>query len=120
MAKKYFAQISDKLKIKKWNITIFYSAGNSVGVTKRFYGGNQETVRYFGFKMNYIPVTTQFYQKLSRKTLHLMFLLFKLILMIPYLSLPFIKSGEDEYVKLLYDAKLESLYANALKAENLE
>lgn len=121
MAKKYFAQISDKLKNKKWNITI-YSAGNSVRSYKKdFMEEIKKQLGIFGFKMNYIPVTTQFLPKnLAENTPFDV----SSIQVDPYDTLfkfaRLLKSGEDEYVKPLYDAKLESLYANALKAENLE
>lgn len=121
LAEKYLAKVPKELLKKKWNVTV-YSAGNSVSSYKKdFMEEIKKQLGVYGFQMDYIPVTRQFLPKhLAENTPFDV----SSIQIDPYDVLfkfsRLTKNGEDEFVKPLYDPKLEELYSSVLVEGNFE
>ena len=121
LAQKLFNSLPKELRDKEWNVSV-YSSGNEIkGNKKLFIDEIKNQLAIYGFKMNYFPITEKFLPKKYAENTPFDISFFQ----IDHFDSLFkfarlLNNGPDEFVKPLFDQKLEDLYESAFKAKTKE
>ncbi|APJ03483.1 ABC transporter substrate-binding protein [Silvanigrella aquatica] len=120
-AKKLFQSFPKKYQEKEWKVSV-YSSGNEIKGNKKFLLDEiQKQLAEYGFKITYILFKEQFLPKEIAEQVPFdiaSFQVDKYDHLFKFARL--LNSGSDEFVKPLFDRKLEDLYNNALTSETKE
>ena len=121
LAQKLFNSLPKELREKEWNISV-YSSGNEIkGNKKLFIDEIKKQLALYGFKMTYFPITEKFLPKKYAENSPFDISFFQIDhydALFKFARL--LNNGPDEFVKPLFDQKLESLYESAFKAKTKE
>ena len=121
LAQNLFQSLPKNLRDKEWNVSVYNSGSEIKGNKKLFIDEIKRQLGLYGFKMTYFPITEKFLPKKYAEETPFDISFFQ----IDHFDTLFkfarlLNNGPDQFVKPLYDEKLEALYKNAFNATTKE